>query len=59
MEDKEQLGTAGKLNDSQGRVLRGGSFGGVATIVRCAMRSYDQPVFPGADYGFRVSRTYP
>jgi formylglycine-generating enzyme required for sulfatase activity len=54
--DKEQ---AGKLNNSQSRVVRGGSFLPSATVVRSANRNSNQPDNRANADGFRVARTYP
>ena len=56
MGDKEQ---AGKLSNSQSRVLRGGSFAYGAADVRSSNRSVIQPDSRNGSSGFRVARTYP
>jgi gamma-glutamyl hercynylcysteine S-oxide synthase len=42
------------VNDTSGRVLRGGSFGSLAQSVRCASRSGDYPYSRLTGHGFRV-----
>jgi hypothetical protein len=45
------------VNDSDVRVLRGGSFNLLASIVHSALRFPMAPSSPHYDYGFRVART--
>ena len=56
MGDKEQTGT---LSNSNNRVLRGGSFIYIATLVRLASRISYQPSYRFFNNGFRVARTLP
>ncbi len=41
---------------SSNRVLRGGSWSGVAADARCAIRSGDYPYYANDEYGFRCVR---
>jgi formylglycine-generating enzyme required for sulfatase activity len=45
------------INIQEGRVLRGGSFGNLASYVRCAYRARDVPTSRDANVGFRPART--
>jgi formylglycine-generating enzyme required for sulfatase activity len=45
--------------DSEGRMLRGGSFLGSAEKLDCAARDRQYPNQRGAQIGFRVARSYP
>ena len=51
-------GQGGQVSEDSSRVLRGGSFGSVATVMRSAYRNNYRPGFRYYDFGFRVSRTY-
>lgn len=55
VEDKEQ---AENIKNSNGRVLRGGSFIVIAASVRSSNRLFNLPDFLYNFAGFRVSRTY-
>ena len=44
-------------NSGSFRVLRGGSWGNVATYVRVAGRSFNTPASTGSNLGFRIART--
>ena len=56
--EMSRSGGLGKVGDSSGRVLRGGSFGSSATNVRSASRLTNRPDDENNIYGFRISRTY-
>lgn len=45
------------VTDSEGRVVRGGSFNNQGTYVRCASRNRYQPIDRTSSSGFRVART--
>ncbi len=55
----EDQGSASKVGDKVGRVLRGGSFLDQASIVRSAYRALSVPSFRHLSLGFRVARTCP
>jgi formylglycine-generating enzyme required for sulfatase activity len=46
------------INSEVGRVLRGGSFGSQASVVRCAFRDRDVPWSRDLDLGLRPARTF-
>ena len=55
VEDKEDICS---IDISESRVLRGGSFFGVASNVRSANRNNAGPAARTLSYGFRPARTY-
>src|SRR4051794_31008999 len=46
------------INSQDSRVLRGGSFGSQASIVRSGRRNYSVPTNRNTRYGFRLARTF-
>jgi formylglycine-generating enzyme required for sulfatase activity len=46
------------INKQEGRVLRGGSFGNLAVLVRSAIRGRNVPSFRSNDVGLRPARTF-
>jgi formylglycine-generating enzyme required for sulfatase activity len=55
IEDKEDINI---FNIIESRVLRGGSFVYLASIVRCAYRHSTLPSDRNLSFGFRPARTY-
>ena len=55
VEDKEDVLS---IDRTSHRVLRGGSFGHLASFVRCANRDRFAPTLRGDDVGFRPARTF-
>jgi formylglycine-generating enzyme required for sulfatase activity len=54
LEDKEDVSS---IAPTDNRVLRGGSFGGVASFVRSACRNLVVPTFSSYTFGFRLARS--
>jgi formylglycine-generating enzyme required for sulfatase activity len=57
-EDRENTKDTKSISSADIRVLRGGSFGNPALLVRSAGRSGDAPTDRGSNLGFRPARTF-
>ena len=55
---KDGLRKGESISDDESRVLRGGSFGYLALVVRSAYRYDFFPVLRLIYFGFRLARTY-
>ena len=57
-ESSLDLGRPGKLDNANSRVLRGGSFTNLASVVRSALRNSNRPDYRYDNLGFRPARTF-
>ena len=58
-EDREDADDMLKIDDSVGRITRGGSFLSYALNVRAAYRNWIRPSYVSVVVGFRPARTLP
>ncbi len=56
--NEDQEDTSYKVDERSSRVLRGGSFKGIAPDVRCANRLNNRPAYRNNNVGLRPARTY-